>query len=360
MEDTIALRSIFQDCDGNNWRETWDNLNLDPCIYSEHYPGISCDLAWSNDFLRPGWYYRISQINLNSNKLSCKTFDFAGQTLKLLKVLDITLASGITEDIVETIISKAPNLEVLKLSGVLPYTNKTNRMISPSLVESAMRWSPMSRHRTSSPMKSILRQSSRGDSKGNVSDVMHTDGQKRHSSPPVRWADSRYIKSKANNSDKLTNKYSDTEINNKLRAWYYRHSYIVKWKAAYRKLHGIIASQAERNNDPEFTRNEMRLEQHRKELKLIGINEPLKMFQSRSLKPQIDMRLVFVPKKPKFVDFKEREYSIKNEDYTDVTTNLALEWTKTPKEAIRFHTPLHKTRSNDKNLKIENLELGWD
>jgi hypothetical protein len=104
----------------------------------------------------------------------------------------------------------------------------------------------------------------------------------------------------------------------------------------------------------------MRLERHRKELKQMGINEPLKMFHSRSLKPQIDMRLVSVPKKTKFLDFKEREYSIENEDYTDVTTNLALEWTKTPNEAIRFHTPLHKTRSNDKNLKIENLELGWD
>jgi hypothetical protein len=133
LEDKIALRSIFQDCDGNNWRETWGNLNLDPCIYSEHYPGISCDLALSTDFLRSGWYYRVSQINLNSNKLICKKLDFAGQTLKLLKVLDITLASGITENTIETIISKAPNLEVLKLSGVLPYTNKTNRMIPPSL-----------------------------------------------------------------------------------------------------------------------------------------------------------------------------------------------------------------------------------
>ena len=136
-------------------------------------------------------------------------------------------------------------------------------------VESAMRWSPISRHRTCPPGKSILRQSSRGGS-GVTSGfgAMNAGGQKRHSSPPVRWAarfqDSRYVGSRTGSSGMLINNYSDTEINNKLRAWYYRHSYIVKWQAAYRKLHGIIASQAERNNDPELTRNEMRLEQHRK------------------------------------------------------------------------------------------------
>ena len=246
-----------------------------------------------------------------------------------------------------------------------------SKEINMTGVESAMRWSPISRHRTGSPGKSILRQSSRGGS-GVTSGfgAMNAGGQKRHSSPPVRWAarfqDSRYVGSRTGSSGMLINNYSDTEINNKLRAWYYRHSYIVKWQAAYRKLHGIIASQAERNNDPELTRNEMRLEQHRKELKQMGINEPLKMFHSRSLKPQVDMRLVSVPKKAKYLDFTEREYNVEHEDYTEATTNLALEWTKTPKEAIRFHTPEHKNRGgsqgnkNANTIKVEKLELGWD
>ena len=137
-----------------------------------------------------------------------------------------------------------------------------------------------------------------------------------------------------------------TEVNNKLRAWYYRYSYIEKWQVAYRKVHGVIASQAERNNDPELVRNEMRLEHHTNELKQMGVSEPLKLFRERSLKPQPDMRLVTVPKKAKFMNFKEREYDIDDKDYTEVTTNLAMEWTKTPKDAVRFHTPDSKRRPN--------------
>ena len=87
LEDTIAIRSIYQKCDGINWKETWDDLNLDPCTSgSKHYPGISCELSWSNDFLRPGWYWRIRGIELNSNGLTCKSFDFSGHTLKIVKV----------------------------------------------------------------------------------------------------------------------------------------------------------------------------------------------------------------------------------------------------------------------------------
>ena len=64
--------------------------------------------------------------------------------------------------------------------------------------------------------------------------------------------------------------------------------------------------------------------------------------------------------------FTEREYNVEHEDYTEATTNLALEWTKTPKEAIRFHTPEHKNRGgsqgnkNANTIKVEKLELGWD
>ena len=47
LEDTIAIRSIYQKCDGINWKETWDDLNLDPCTSgSKHYPGIFCELSW--------------------------------------------------------------------------------------------------------------------------------------------------------------------------------------------------------------------------------------------------------------------------------------------------------------------------
>ena len=90
----------------------------------------------------------------------------------------------------------------------------------------------------------------------------------------------------------------------------------------------------------------MRLEHHTNELKQMGVSEPLKLFRERSLKPQPDMRLVTVPKKVKFMNFKEREYEIDDKDYTEVTTNLAMEWTKTPKDAVRFHTPDSKRRPN--------------
>ena len=202
-----------------------------------------------------------------------------------------------------------------------------------------MRWSPLSRHRTNSPAKSILRPSSLLGNRKNANSENHS-GSKRNVSSPVRWADSRYVQSR-----ELQN-YSKTEVNNKLRAWYYRYSYIEKWQVAYRKVHGVIASQAERNNDPELVRNEMRLEHHTNELKQMGVSEPLKLFRERSLKPQPDMRLVTVPKKAKFMNFKEREYEIDDKDYTEVTTNLAMEWTKTPKDAVRFHTPDSKRRPN--------------
>ena len=65
----------------------------------------------------------------------CSDFDFAGQTLKLLKVLDLTLAKGITELMLEEIVAKSPNLEVLKLGGILPQTNSTERRISSSLCD---------------------------------------------------------------------------------------------------------------------------------------------------------------------------------------------------------------------------------
>ena len=68
LEDTIAIRSIYQKCDGINWKETWDDLNLDPCTSgSKHYPGISCELSWSNDFLR------LQQFGFSSRHISLPT-----------------------------------------------------------------------------------------------------------------------------------------------------------------------------------------------------------------------------------------------------------------------------------------------
>ena len=53
LEDTIAVRSIYQNCDGKNWRVTWSNLDKDPCIHSKtDYQGVTCDLYWSTNFIR--------------------------------------------------------------------------------------------------------------------------------------------------------------------------------------------------------------------------------------------------------------------------------------------------------------------
>ena len=131
-------------------------------------------------------------------------------------------------------------------------------------------------------------------------------------------------------------------LDSKLKAWYYRYSYIERWTTAYKKMHGLIASQQDKNNDIQYCRNFKRMRQHAQDLRSMGCFEPLKYFQERGLYPQHDRRFISIPQTNKNVAFKIVEDSI-NE--MEMTLNLALDWRKSPKNVNRFHTPSRYVKS---------------
>jgi hypothetical protein len=135
--------------------------------------------------------------------------------------------------------------------------------------------------------------------------------------------------------DSINESYiTDSALDIKLKAWFYRFDYVEKWTTAYKRKHGVIASQNEKNKDLEFTRNFLRMMQHSRDLKRIGCLEPLVAFKERCLHPQADMRTVSIPGQIKKIDF-----TVKKSDFQTLTKNFALEWSRSPAQTLHFHTP---------------------
>ena len=88
----------------------------------------------------------------------------------------------------------------------------------------------------------------------------------------------------------------EKDIRFKLKAWWYRYSFVQRWHDIFRKEHHKIPSRVDQGKDPDLIRNQQRLDQRSKELFTLGVSDPASAFRERNLKPKQDNRLVMVPK----------------------------------------------------------------
>ncbi len=98
----------------------------------------------------------------------------------------------------------------------------------------------------------------------------------------------------------------ERDIDYKLKAWYYRYSFVERWRQGFIKLHSKIPSRVDLSKDPDLVRNTQRLDLRSKQLRELGIFDPAKAFRQRNLKPQYDDRHVLVPDRPVTSGFKAK------------------------------------------------------
>jgi hypothetical protein len=88
----------------------------------------------------------------------------------------------------------------------------------------------------------------------------------------------------------------EKDIRFKLKAWWYRYSFVQRWHDTFRKEHHKIPSRVDQAKDPDLIRNQQRLDQRTRELHAMNVTDPASAFRERNLKPKQDNRLVMVPK----------------------------------------------------------------
>ena len=116
----------------------------------------------------------------------------------------------------------------------------------------------------------------------------------------------------------------EKDIRFKLKAWWYRFSYVQRWHDAFRKEHHKIPSRIDVGKDPDLVRNQSRLDLRTRELAELGIHDPAAAFRERNLKPKPDTRLISVPKD---TTNDGREKVVSEQGFLEeIEPNRGLEW----------------------------------